>query len=403
MHVDMDAFFASVEEKANPALRGRPVAVVGSAKRTVVTTASYEARRFGVKTGMTRFEAQQRCPLLVFVAGDNRKYIDVSVRVLGILEDFSPVVEVYSVDEAFVDITGSLSLFGSPEDIARAVKERIRREIGITASVGIAPNKLMAKLASEMDKPDGLVHIKAGDVEGVLHGLPVGKLTGIGPSLAAKLGAMGIERCGELAASPAGLLKERFGIIGERLSMMARGVDDSPVVPLGEEAGVKSVGHSATLARDTADIDTVRRHLIRLSDMVARRARRYGLMGQRVTLTVRRPDFYTFTRQTTLSEPTDDARTIWLSALTMMERAGADPGVRLLGVGISGFSGGSAEMPLFPGPRRRQALLEALDGIRDRFGDSSILWGALGERSNEMEPGVISPSWRPSGARRVEF
>ena len=214
MHIDMDAFFASVEQRCNPRLRGRAIAVTGSAKRTVVTTASYEARRYGVKTGMNRYEAARVCPGLIFVVGNNRKYIDTSIRILDILKDFSPKIEPYSIDEEFVEMTGSGLLFGSPRDTARVIKERIMRELGLTCSVGIAPNKLLAKLASHMEKPDGLVVIGGDDIPGILEKLPVGEVWGIGRRLTAHLKEMGVERCGQLGRYPVSRLRRRFGIIG---------------------------------------------------------------------------------------------------------------------------------------------------------------------------------------------
>ncbi|MEE8185188.1 MAG: DNA polymerase IV, partial [Thermodesulfobacteriota bacterium] len=244
MHIDMNAFFASVEQRCNPALRGRAIAVIGSAKRTVVTTASYEARRYGVKTGMNRYEAERVCPGLIFVIGDNRKYIDTSIRILDILKEFSPMLEVYSIDEAFIDITGSIGLFGPPRLIAKTIKKRIKEGFGLTCSIGIAPNKLLAKLASNMEKPDGLVKIEEGDIPGLLEDLPVGDLWGIGRKLTIYLKEMGVETCGQLGRCPVSLLRRRFGIIGERMRFMGRGVDDSPVIPIGEEEEAKSVGHS---------------------------------------------------------------------------------------------------------------------------------------------------------------
>ncbi len=400
MHLDMNAFFASVEQACDPNLRGRPIAVVGSAKRTVVTTASYEARRLGVKTGMNRYEARRACPSLIFVVGDNRKYIDTSVRILEILRDYSPSVEVYSIDEAFVDLTGTSALFGSPGEISRSIKERIRATLGLTCSIGIAPNKLLAKLASDMKKPDGLVVIADDDVEGVLRDLPVGELWGIGPRLTSHLALLGVRTCGELAAFPASVLRERFGIIGERLKLMGRGIDDSPVVPSGEEEEAKSVGHSSTLPRDIAGREELKRQILRLSEMVGSRARGHRLKGRRVTLTVRYADFYTFSRQRSLDRPANDTRTIFRSALSILDGIRLRTSVRLLGVTISELTKDLKQMELFEGERRREDLLEAVDSINGRFGDSTLTWATLLERDGP-EHGVISPAWRPSGVKRI--
>lgn len=400
MHIDMNAFFASVEQRCNPALRGRAIAVIGSAKRTVVTTASYEARRYGVKTGMNRYEAERVCPGLIFVIGDNRKYIDTSIRILDILKEFSPMLEVYSIDEAFIDITGSIGLFGPPRLIAKTIKKRIKEAFGLTCSIGIAPNKLLAKLASDMEKPDGLVKIEEGDIPGLLEDLPVGDLWGIGRKLTIYLREMGVETCGQLGRCPVSLLRRRFGIIGERMRFMGRGVDDSPVIPIGEEEEAKSVGHSTTLPYDISDKRTIKRYLLQLSEMVGRRARRYGLRGQKVSLTIRYPDFYTFSRQKTIPVPTNDTRTILLLALSILDSVRLKRPVRLLGVGISGLIRDYSQVPLFEEERRRERLLETVDYINGHFGDFALTWGTLLER--DRGPGVISPSWRPEGVKRVE-
>jgi DNA polymerase-4 len=400
MHLDMNAFFASVEQACNPSLRGKPIAVVGSAKRTVVTTASYEARRYGVKTGMNRYEAKKACPSLIFVIGDNRKYIDTSVRVLDILKDYSPAIEVYSIDEAFADLTGCETLLGSPEDISRSIKERIRSTLGLTCSIGVAPNKLLAKLASDMKKPDGLVVIREEDVEGVLKDLPAGELWGIGPRLTAHLALLGVKTCGELASCPASILRERFGIIGERLKLMGRGIDSSPVVPAGEEEEAKSVGHSTTLPKDVSDREEIKRYLLKLSEMVGNRARGHKLKGRKVTLTIRYPDFYTFSKQKSLSSPANDTRVIFQSALSILEGIRLKTAVRLLGVSISELTKDLKQMELFDGERRRERLLDAVDSINGRFGDFTLTWATLLEH-NEPAAGVISPAWRPTGVKRV--
>lgn len=401
MHIDMNAFFASVEQRCNPSLRGKPIAVVGSAERTVVTTASYEARAFGVKTGMNRYEAKRACPALIFVVGDNRKYIDTSVRMLEILKGFSPRIEAYSIDEAFVDIAGCLSLFASPEALGREAKERVKKELGITCSVGIAPNKLLAKLASDMQKPDGLVLIRPEDVAGLLEELPVGELWGIGPRLTASLALIGVRTCGQLGSAPAGVLRKRFGIIGERLHLMGQGIYPSPIVPMGEEAGAKSVGHSMTLPRDITDRSLVRRYLLKLSEMVGARARAHDLKGRKVALTIRYADFFTFSRVRTLPLPTNDTHAIYRSALAILEAIRLRSSVRLLGVSISDMASGSNQMELFEGDRRRERLLGAVDEINNHFGRSTLTWASLLEDA-DSGPGVISPAWRPTGVKSVD-
>lgn len=400
MHIDMNAFFASVEQRCNPALRGKPIAVVGSAHRTVVTTASYEARAFGVRTGMNRYEAKRACPSLIFVVGDNRKYTDTSVRILDILKGFSPCVEPYSIDEAFVDITGCGRAFATPEDLGTAIKERIRAALGLTCSVGIAPNKLLAKLASDMKKPDGLVVIGEGDVAALLEDLPVGELWGIGPRLTTHLACLGVRTCGQLGRAPVSVLRQRFGIIGERLKLMGQGMDASPVAPMGEEAGAKSVGHSMTLPADVTDRLTIKRHLLKLSEMVGARARAHALRGRKVSLTIRYADFFTFSRQRTLPLPTNDTHAIYRPALAILDSVRLRSAVRLLGVSISDMSEGSFQMPLFEDGRKREKLLGAMDEINGHFGRFTLTWASL--LGEEDGAGVISPAWRPEGVKHVD-
>lgn len=403
--MDMDAFFASVEQAANPVLRGRAIAIVGAGRRTVVTTASYEARALGVKTGMNRFEAARVCPELLFVTANNRKYTDTSVRVMKILEGFSPLVEPCSVDEAFLDITGTEGCLGSPVAVGRSIKARIKEATGLTASVGIGPNKLISKLASDMEKPDGLVVIKEEDLEGLLRGLPVGKLCGIGRKTASALAAMGVTTCGELGAYPVGRLRARFGITGEGLSLMGRGIDARQVMAAGAEEKVKSLGHSTTLPEDLSDRAQIARVILRLSEAVGARARRHGLNGKTVTLTIRFSDFHTITRRRTIKTPTQDSHAISKTALLLLGSEELHRPVRLLGVSISSLSGSGecAQGELFRDERsgtKTEKRLEAMDKVNRRYGSATITWGTLFNK--HAEPGVISPAWRPAGTRKID-
>ncbi|MBI5886080.1 MAG: DNA polymerase IV [Deltaproteobacteria bacterium] len=405
MHIDMNAFFASVEQRCNPALRGLPIAVIGSAGRTVVTTASYEARAFGVKTGMNKREARAACPGLIFVIGDNRKYIDASTRINAILKGFSPKVEAFSIDEAFVDLSGTAGLFGPGAVVAASIKERIREELGLTCSIGIAPNKLLAKLASDMQKPDGLVIIRQEDVAALLENLPASELCGIGPMLTRHLAGLGINTCGQLGRYPAGALRERFGMIGERLSLMGKGIDDSPVAfAHALDDAAKSVGHSTTLPADVSDKADIKRHLLKLSEMVGARSRRHGLAGAKVVLTVRYSDFYTFTRRKALPRPTNDTREIYGAACAIIDGLRLKAPVRLLGVSITDMAAGMAQLALFEGDMKRGRLMAALDSINMTFGSGRITWATLleDEAADGFHKGVIAPSWRPSGVRMVD-
>jgi DNA polymerase-4 len=397
----MNAFFASVEQVSNPGLRGKPIAVIGSKHRTVITTASYEARKFGVKTGMNVPEAKKLCPHLILVVGDNRKYTSASSRMVGIFGRYTPLVEVFSIDEAFLDVTASTSLFGDGTAIAERIKSDIRREIGLTCSVGVAPNKLLAKLASDMQKPDGLVVIEPERVSEVMEGLPASELCGIGPGLTASLAAMGIRTCGELGRLSASALRTRFGIIGERLKLMGMGQDESPVTPEGDEGGAKSVGHSMTLERDTGDKDELSMYLLQLSEMVGRRMRRNDYMGDTVTLTIRYEDFRTFSQSMRFRKPVNDGLDIYLLAMKLFGPLRLAMKVRLVGVSVSGLTCDAMQVSLFEDDRKMAAVTGAMDVINDRYGEFTVTWGTL--LSRYRHKGVIAPAWRPSGVKRVEY
>jgi DNA polymerase-4 len=389
-----------VEQQANPALRGKPIAVIGRG-RTVVTTASYEARAFGVKTGMTTWEAKRACPPIILVVGNNTAYTRISTQIKEIFLDYTPLVETFSIDEAFLDVTGSLRLFGSPERIARLIKGRIRHNFGLTCSIGIAPNKLLAKLASEMKKPDGLTIIRPEETAGVLETVPIEDLCGIGRKTHRQLALLGIRTCGDLGRFPVEMLRRRFGVIGERLVMMGQGRDDSPVVPDEEAEEVKSVGHSTTLDRDITDRREILRYLLQLSEMVGRRARRYSVAGKTVHLTVRYADFTTFGRQQTLPQTTNDSKEIYGEAARILDTLVLEQPVRLLGVRITNLCYQREQLPLFVPERRKALATGAMDAVNDRYGDFSVTFGSLLD-NEEKGSFVISPAWRPEGIRNVE-
>jgi DNA polymerase-4 len=395
MHVDMNAFFAAVEQQCNPRLQGKPVAVIGSNKRTIITTASYEARAFGVKTGMTVPEAKKRCPDLILVAGDNKKYTDTCAQLISIYKNYTPVVEVFSVDEAFLEITGSTRLFGGEEKMARSLKGEIREKLGLTCSIGIAPNKLLAKLASDQQKPDGLVIIRPEEVPSLLEDLPVKELCGIGPHLEKGLAAMGIRTCGELGRTNPVLLKSRFGIIGERLHLMGLGMDDSPLIPLEEEEEIKSVGHSMTLEKNIWDKNLIALHILQLSEMVGRRLRTYGYQGRTVSLTIRYADFTTFSRQHTLPDYIAHTVDIYQAAMRILSSIRLEQAVRLLGVSVSNLCKRAVQLCLFEEGKKKALVTQAMDEINGRYGEFTLTWGTLLLRYRHA--GVISPSWRPEG------
>lgn len=400
MHIDMNAFFAAVEQQSNPALRGQPVAVVGSQQRTIILTASYEARRFGVKTGMRLGEARALCPQLRLQPAHNRLYTHVSTHIIDIFRDYTPLVEVFSIDEAFLDVTGSLRLYGSTERIAYLIKSRIKARFGLTCSVGVAPNKLLAKLASEMQKPDGLTVIAPQRIAEVLESLPIGELCGIGRRTEEKLHLLGIHTCGELGRFPIRVLRSRFGVIGERLSLMGRGVDPSPVVPQEESPDVKTVGHSMTLRQDVETREEIARFLLQLAEMVGRRARRYGVTGRTVTLTLRYADFTTFSRQQVQGTEISLSEQIYCAALKILDGLVLTQPVRLLGVRLSQLQHRERQLLLLPGERERQLLTAALDEVNDRHGEFAVMSGNLLKVKGKGSH-VISPAWRPEGIRNV--
>jgi len=401
LHIDMDAFFASVEQQCRPGLRNKPIAVIGSGSRTVITTSSYQARRYGVKTGMTIYEARRMCPDIHLVIGNNRKYTDTSCRIVQVFRNFTPMVEVYSIDEAFLDITGCVLLFESPEAIARGIKKAIRKDLGLSCSIGIAPNKLLAKLASGMRKPDGLFSVRSGDVPDLMEDLPVEELCGIGSRLARSLSHLGIRTCGQLGRMPVEILTRRYGIIGERLKSMGQGRDESPVIPMGEEPEVKSVGHSMTLEQDLSNRSDILRYLLLLSQMVGRRARAYRLAGRTVALTIRYKDFQTFTTRKTIPQAINGTHEIWQVAGEILSGICLLQPVRLLGVSLSNLSSQARQLPLLGWSRREEQVCRVMDRINDRFGENTIIWGELLPNPVKVSR-IISPSWRPQGIRRVE-
>ena len=408
IHCDQNAFFASVEQQANPALRGKPIAVVGGGHRTVITTSSYEARARGVKTGMSIYEGKKNCPELIIVVGDNKKYMDTSRKIGATFKEYTPQVETFSIDEAFLDVTGSLTMFGSAENIAYQIKSRIRHQFELTCSIGIAPNKLLAKLATEMHKPDGLTILRPEDVSTVLERVPIGELCGIGKKMEQHLHLLGIQTCGQLGRYPAAVLKRKFGKVGESLHFMGLGVDTSPVVPDEEAEAVKSVGHSMTLPRDVDSREEILRYLLQLSEMVGRRARRYGVSGKTVSFYLRYADFdSSFNKQQTLRDHINLTDDIYQVAVAILDTVHLAQPVRLLGITLTNLQhqGDQAmQMALFPEDRRKAQVTAAMDEVNSRFGDFKVMQGSLlvAGRNEEQGSHVISPAWRPDGIRSVQ-
>ena len=376
LHVDMDAFFASVEQYDRPEFAGQPVVVGGAGGRGVVAAASYEARRFGVRSAMPMREALKRCPHLVVVRPRMKRYREVSDRVFEIFREFTDLVEGLSLDEAFLDVTGSIGLFGSAEDMAREIKSRIRARTGLTASVGVSHNKLLAKLSSEMHKPDGLTIIRPGEVTATLDPLQVRRLFGIGPKTAERLEEQGIFTLGQLRRAPEAVLWPLLRRETHKFRDRASGIDDRPVV---SDAPEKQISAEETFDTDIRDHKELQERLAQLADRATARLRSRQLKAGMVSIKIRRRDFETFTRQKSFNPPTQETRLVAQVAADLLDAWLAEQpraAVRLLGVGVSGLLP-ARQLDLFTGieSAESQKLDETLDRIHGRFGTEAIRRG----------------------------
>ena len=372
LHVDMDAFYASVEQRDDRSLRGRPV-VVGGNTRGVVAAASYEARKFGIRSAMPMRDALRRCPDLVRVPPRMSHYQAVSEEVFSIFREFTPLVEGLSLDEAFLDVTDSLQLFGDEVTIAREIKKRIKERTGLTASVGVAPNKLVAKIASDLDKPDGLCVVTEENIREVLDPLPVGVIPGIGPETLARLKRCQIESIADLRLAPDRELEPVFGRYTQRTRDRAAGIDDRPVLASRAD---KSISAEATFDTDLGERREMQRQLLRLSERTASRLRAKELVAGTVQVKIRRADFCTYSRQCSLRPPGNGTETLYRTAARLLDDWLAEyPGarVRLLGVGGNDLAR-DAQRDLFAPevPAGGSGLDQAVDEIRDRFGDVAL-------------------------------
>jgi DNA polymerase IV len=369
LHVDMDAFYASVEQRDRPELRGKPVIVGGGGNRGVVAAASYEVRPFGVHSAMPTREALRRCPDAIVVPPRIAHYADVSRQIFAVFHEFTPLVQGLSLDEAFLDVTASLGVFGHAEHIAREIKRRIRERTALAASVGVAPNKLVAKIASDLRKPDGLVVVGPDAVRTLLDPLPVRKLFGLGPKTAPRLEELGICTLGELRQASPSRLRPIFGRYTERVQQRAAGIDDRPVVPDVDE---KQISAEETFDTDIADRPRLHAELVRLADKACSRLRARRLSAGCVTVKIRRGDFTTYTRQRAFDPRTQETRVVARIAgelldawLTTQPRAA----LRLLGVGVSDLAEEvQADLFVAPESTRNRQLDAAVDEIRHRFG-----------------------------------
>ncbi len=381
LHIDMDAFFASVEQMDNPSLQGRCVIVGGQSQRGVVAAASYEARKYGIHSAMPIFQARQRCKDLVIVPPHRKRYAELSRRIMAILKQFSPLVEPVSIDEAFVDITGCSRLYGDPRQTARTIKARIKSEVGLTCSVGVAPNKFLAKIASDMDKPDGLTLITPDQVQRFVDSLPIRKVPGVGRRACQILQDLGIRSLGQVRGYPAELLVRKMGKFAHHLMELAHGRDLSAVTPHSE---AKSVSTETTLSRDTQDRRELSGYLLSQSQAVARELRRKQVRARTISLILKTADFQRHSRSRTLNKPAQSAERIYQTALDLLQAFALTLPVRLVGVGASGLqpAGTAVQAELFPNDQMKrdnkwEKVDRAMDAVADRFGESAIKRGKI--------------------------
>ena len=381
IHLDMDAFYASVEMLDNPALRGQPVIVGGPKQRGVVSAASYEARKFGVHSALPMAVAMRLCPQGVFLPVRMHRYKEISDQIFEIFLRFTPLVEPLSIDEAFLDVTASIRLFGPAEEIAKQIKNQVREEIGLTVSAGVAPSKLVAKIASDLNKPDGLTIVPEGNVQQFLDSLPIEKLWGVGKMTQKDLSLLNVKTIGELSRLPKDLLRRRFGGQGLQLYFLSKGIDDREVQP---ERIIKSIGREETFPEDIIVKEKAVKEVLILSQRVARRLRRHGKAGRTITLKVTYDDFTRITRSLTLPSATDDGAKIYQVASDLLEKTEiSKKPIRLLGIYLSQLTlPGEGQLSLFDqtnGSKKRGRLNQALDAIQDKYGDLAIQPGSLVE------------------------
>jgi DNA polymerase-4 len=383
IHVDMDAFFAAVEQRDHPEYRGRPVVVGSDPKggkgRGIVATCSYEARKFGIHSAQPISQAWRLCPDAIYVRGDMGKYVRVSDRLMNILFEFTDLVEPLSIDEAFLDVTGSSGLFGSGTETAQRIRMRIKQELSLTASIGVAANKFVAKVASDLRKPDGLVIVEPGTEREFLAPLEIRRLWGVGAKTESFLNQMGIRRIGQLADLSAGDAVSWLGKNGEQLWQLSRGLDDRPVSP---ESGYKSIGHENTFDQDTADSRLLYQTLLCLTEKVARRLRAHQAKARTITVKVRLADFSSSTRRVTLKSAVDTAENLFPAASKLMQGLLPEGAlIRLIGVYGSNLEAGQAirQLNLFEGSSggKDRRLATAIDEVLKRYGDGAITRAAL--------------------------
>jgi DNA polymerase-4 len=383
LHIDMDAFYASVEQLDNPWLKGKCVIVGGTSNRGVVSASSYEARKFGVRSAMPIFQARQKCPEGVFIPPRMERYKEVSKKIMAILREFSPQVEVVSIDEAYIDISGGQRLHGDPEMVAMDIKNKIKEKLGLTCSVGVAPGKFLAKVASDMDKPDGLTIIGPQQVNQFIETLAVQKVPGVGKKTFLQLESMGIKTLGDVKKFPEKMLLDRLGKFGQRLIELASGRDHSTVTPWSLH---KSISSERTLGEDTDDKKLLYKYLLKQSEEIARQLRKSNVKAKTITLKLKHADFKQFTRSKTIDTPTQSSETIYRYAVRLLDDYRLTQKIRLIGVGTSGFKSTDrpVQLNLFDRVKESDQTWEKVDRtvetITKKFGRDAIKRGTLSEQ-----------------------
>ncbi len=386
LHVDLDAFFASVEQLDDPACRGKPVLVGGAGGRGVVSAASYEARVFGCRSAQPMSVALRLCPQAIVKPTNFARYTELSGRMFVILENFTPLVQPLSIDEAFMDVTGSIPLFGPPEKMAADIRARVRNELGITASVGVAPNKFLAKLASDLNKPDGLTIIRADEIEQTLSPLSISRIWGIGPKTTKKLADIGVKKIGDLKNVPPEMLKRRFGIEASRYLRLSVGDDEREVTP---DRSAKSIGQERTFGQDLMRPEDVRGALLQQTEEVAFRLRRKGFFASGVSVKIRDGDFNTVTRAATFDSPTDVTQEIWNAARDLFDAWASKSfrPIRLIGVQTIRLTRTNTQEGLFDhvSKTKLRALDKTIDAIQTKLGKEAIGRATEGPQRRKRE------------------
>lgn len=388
IHLDMDAFYASIEILDNPALRGLPVVVGGNSNRGVVCAASYEARKFGVHAALPILTARRLCPQGVFLPVRMARYQEISRRIMEIFQGFTPLVEPLSLDEAFLDVTASRSLMGPAEDIAVQIRAQVKEAVGLTVSAGVGSSKLVAKIASDLNKPDGLTIVPSGEEEAFLAPLPIGRLWGVGRTTREALALIGVKTIGDLSRLPPTILTAKFGKAGIMLHDSARGIDCRPVDPSQE---AKSIGNEETFAEDLRDKRRIEQELLALCLKVGKRARSHGLVGRTITIKVKYRDFVQVTRSLTLPEPVADDKSLYQTGCLLLAKTEIPlRPIRLLGISLANLSPARAggQLALFDEGQAKAKdcrLYKAIDAISDRYGRGSIIPAALVEKREDEQ------------------